>query len=762
MKNYSYSKKLNLVLFLFLSCFIFQVTAQIVPSDLMRNCNQWKITYPTGVEDKTLCGEPNNEFFYVNEAGDAIVFYAPIRSDNGTTPNSSNIRSELRERVSDGSVDIYWTTEGSHMVYVKQAITHLPINKPHLVATQIHGNKDDGIDDAMVMRLENSHLFLSFNGGKLRDDVTIKTDYTLGTIHEVIFIVVDGKHYCYYSEDGNLLTAYNSGNADSYLIQADGNDYVMDLNYDESYFKVGNYTQSNADKEGDDTDDPNNYGEVLVYDFFVEHDDVSVSSVTLSPPTMDLIVGNTYQLSGSVRPASATNLNVSYDSSNNTIASIDSNGLVTANSEGSTTITVTSEEGNFTDTSVINVFDAATFSNIALNKSISGTGTADGENIVSNLVDGSTSTRWSVSGFPQTATIDLGEIYTISRTELIAYSDRDYQYKIFVSNSESGPFTEIVDRSANTSPTTTSNPNINTFTEVEGQFIKITVTGSATYSGSWVSLLEFRVFGTSEEVDENDTDGDGVLNEIDNCPNTITGVTVNAFGCELLASDNFNIEVISETCPDKNNGQLLITANESREYQLTFNGELYNFSTEKILENISPGTYEVCVEIVGVTSPYCYMVEIVEGSTISGKSNLKNKQLFVELSDGTLPYKVFVNGNLQFETYQSDFNFDVNHGDLIEVKTKNDCEGVYSKEVQLFDNISIYPNPTEGLISIPIVTGDKTVKINVFNNLSQLVLSKYFDVINSRVQIDLTNNPAGIYIVKIHLDKEYQIKLVKN
>ena len=79
------------------------------PSDLMRNCNQWKITYPNGIEDKTLCGEPNNEYFYLNNTKDAIVFFAPIRSDNGTTPNSSYIRSELREREITGNSDIYWT-----------------------------------------------------------------------------------------------------------------------------------------------------------------------------------------------------------------------------------------------------------------------------------------------------------------------------------------------------------------------------------------------------------------------------------------------------------------------------------------------------------------------------------------------------------------------------------------------------------------------------------------------------------------------------
>jgi hypothetical protein len=734
----------------------------LIPADLMENCNQWKITYPTGEEDKTLCDEPNNEFFYVNDAQDAIVFYAPIRSDNGTTPNSSNIRSELRERVADGSVDIYWTTEGSHMVYVKQAITHLPINKPHLVATQIHGNKDDGIDDAMVMRLEDNHLFLSFNGGKLRSDVTIKNDYTLGTIHEVIFIVVDGKHYCYYSEDGNLLDAYNNGNASQYLIKADGNDYVMDKNYDESYFKVGNYTQSNADEEGEDTDDPENYGEVLVYNFFVEHDDVSVSGVNLSPKSMDLLVGNTYELSASVIPASATNLNKSFSSSDDSIASVDANGIITAVSEGTATITVTTEEGGFTESCSIYVYKEATVPNLALNKTISGTGTHHEDNVVANLVDGLTSTRWSVSGFPQAATIDLGQLYEISRTELVTYSGRDYEYTIAVSNTENGTYTEIVDRSQNTSPTTEQNPNINLFSEVEARFVKITVTGSDSYSGDWVSLLEFSVFGIEPEIDENDIDGDGVLNENDDCPDTPSSVAVNAFGCELLSSNNFEIEIIGETCPNKDNGQLIISANQSRAYKLTFNGVVYDFTTEKTIENIAPGTYEVCVEVVGVTSPYCYEFVIAEGTEISGKSSLKNKQLHIEVSDGTLPYKVFVNGNLQFKTYQNDFNLDVNHGDLVEVTTKYECEGLFAKKIELFKTVSIYPNPSEGLFTIPIVTNDKTVKIQVFNNLSQLVQSNNFKVTNSRIQIDLSNNPKGVYFVKVYLDKEYQFKIVKN
>ena len=473
-----------------------QSMAQIVPSDLMANCKQWKITYPTGAEDKTLCGEANNEYYYVNETNDGIVFRAPIRSDNGTTPNSSNIRSELRERLADGSADIYWTTEGTHMVYVKQAITHLPINKPHLVATQIHGNKDDGIDDSMVMRLEGTHLFLSFNGGKLRENVTIKSNYVLGDVHEVIFEVIDGKHYCYYAEDGNLLSAYNEQNASSYLVKDGANDYLMDLIYDETYFKIGNYTQSNADKEGDDTDVPENYGEVIVYDFSVAHGEVDVVGVTVSPKTLDLLEGNREQLTVQVNPNTATNKGVSYTSSNNAIVSVDSEGYLTAHTTGSVVITVTTDEGMYTDTCNVHVIESATGVNIALNKQVFGSGTHDGTHEVSNLVDGSSETRWSVSGFPQEALLDLGGVYMFDRTELITYKGRDYQFTVSVSNDENGPFHQIVDRSNNTTPGDENNPIVDVFTPVDGRYVKVTATGAATYDGEWLSLMELRVFST--------------------------------------------------------------------------------------------------------------------------------------------------------------------------------------------------------------------------------------------------------------------------
>ena len=53
-------------------------------------------------------------------------------------------------------------------------------------------------------------------------------------------------------------------------------------------------------------------------------------------------------LKSAVKPANATNRNVSWASGDKAIATVDENGKVTAKAEGQTTITVTTEEGGKT------------------------------------------------------------------------------------------------------------------------------------------------------------------------------------------------------------------------------------------------------------------------------------------------------------------------------------------------------------------------------------------------------------------------------
>ena len=71
--------------------------------------------------------------------------------------------------------------------------------------------------------------------------------------------------------------------------------------------------------------------------------EIRVESVTISMPSAELEIGKTLQLSATVTPTGATNKDITWSSSNPSVASISAAGLVTALSEGTTTITAAAD-----------------------------------------------------------------------------------------------------------------------------------------------------------------------------------------------------------------------------------------------------------------------------------------------------------------------------------------------------------------------------------------------------------------------------------
>lgn len=82
---------------------------------------------------------------------------------------------------------------------------------------------------------------------------------------------------------------------------------------------------------------------------------VAVTSVELTPATVSVEIGSKTQLTATVKPAGATNKNVTYSSSDDTKATVSATGEVTGVAEGTATITVTTEDGNKTATSTVTV-----------------------------------------------------------------------------------------------------------------------------------------------------------------------------------------------------------------------------------------------------------------------------------------------------------------------------------------------------------------------------------------------------------------------
>lgn len=76
--------------------------------------------------------------------------------------------------------------------------------------------------------------------------------------------------------------------------------------------------------------------------------DVSVEGVSLNMTSLSLKVGDTSQLTATIKPKNASVKTVSWESSNDKVATVDSSGKVIAVATGSATITVTTKEGGKT------------------------------------------------------------------------------------------------------------------------------------------------------------------------------------------------------------------------------------------------------------------------------------------------------------------------------------------------------------------------------------------------------------------------------
>ena len=87
---------------------------------------------------------------------------------------------------------------------------------------------------------------------------------------------------------------------------------------------------------------------------------VAVTGVDI-PNTASVEVGSTTQLTATISPSNATNQNVSWSSGNTSVATVASDGTITGVSAGTTIITVTTEDGNYTDTCTITVAAAITY-----------------------------------------------------------------------------------------------------------------------------------------------------------------------------------------------------------------------------------------------------------------------------------------------------------------------------------------------------------------------------------------------------------------
>ena len=231
-----------------------------------------------------------------------------------------------------------------------------------------------------------------------------------------------------------------------------------------------------------------------------------------------------------------------------------------------------------------------------------------------------------------------------------------------------------------------------------------------------------------------------------------------------LKSNNFTIKTIGETCLGENNGEIRITASETNVYVAVVNNKSYEFTTNSLrVLNLTPGTYTISISVKGETTSQSFIVVIPKGSTTTGKTSKHSYNKFtVVMTEGTAPYKVYLDGVEQFETPFSTFTVDVNKDSLLEVVSAKNCEGTYTKNIDgLLDASAVFPNPTSGSFEIAIPSNRKEVVIDLYSLNSMFISSKSYPLENGTVKLSLEGQRDGIYIAKVYLDTPSYLKIIK-
>jgi uncharacterized protein YjdB/beta-glucanase (GH16 family) len=215
---------------------------------------------------------------------------------------------------------------------------------------------------------------------------------------------------------------------------------------------------------------------------------VPVTGVTVTPATASIAVGATQQLTATVAPANATNKTVLWSSNNQSVATVNSSGLVSAIAAGNALITVTTQDGGKTASSTITVTSGA--QNLALNKVVTTSSTESASYPGSLAVDGNGTTRWS-SAFSdaQYIYVNLGASYSINRVKITWEAAYGKNYTVDVS-ADGASWTPI--------KTVTNNTTlVNDWTGLTGTGSYVRINGTARGTVYGYSIFELEVYGTS-------------------------------------------------------------------------------------------------------------------------------------------------------------------------------------------------------------------------------------------------------------------------
>ena len=260
-----------------------------------------------------------------------------------------------------------------------------------------------------------------------------------------------------------------------------------------------------------------------------------------------------------------------------------------------------------------------------------------------------------------------------------------------------------------------------------------------------------------------DSDGDGILNFYDYCEDTPLGNPVNEHGCNLFKIDNLNfaIKTIGETCFDKKDGQITITANQELNYRAILTNNEHGIFNENFNKGISfdmlpGGNYKLCITVEEISEfERCFEIFVKPVQQLYVESKISGKNSSVALTlQGSDSYTVQINDET-FTTSSTSIDIPLKDPfNTIVVKTDRACQGIFEKNIILSSKGSAYPNPTaDGIFHLYL--GDnisRPIAYQVFSQEGRLMKEGEATPKYGTIQANIKNLPNGQYFCIINLN----------
>ena len=215
--------------------------------------------------------------------------------------------------------------------------------------------KDGGISESCQITVPNTATYVTkaedFQSehpyGKNCSDIWVYEKKGAGSI-SVTFTAdtaleadTDADYILIKDENGEVVGQYSETELAGKTIKVDGSKFWLQLVSDAIDSKDYGFSVSKIEV-GEASEDP---------------EKVEVTGVSLDETELNLTINDTSTLTATIEPSDATNQNVSWSSDNKNVATVDEDGNVTAVGAGTATITVTTEDGEYTAECVVTVAD---------------------------------------------------------------------------------------------------------------------------------------------------------------------------------------------------------------------------------------------------------------------------------------------------------------------------------------------------------------------------------------------------------------------